>query len=90
MSQIWKFQQEEKEGTGLRHPIPGCRVILHTNGHSSIVRTDGHGIYLSPPRHPISRGNGVYLDTGTSLYKGGLLNGPLAKVPILRYLTNSL
>ena len=92
---IWKQQNKDDEtsGSGLllpRHPVRGCRVYLHNNGHCYMVQTtkSGKGLHLSP-HPPIGGifGNGLYLKAGSTLYNGqGLLlgpNSPFKSVPIL-------
>ena len=74
----------EKEGSGFRHPLPGCHVILHKNGHSSIVRTNGQDLKLTP--HPrLKTKDGVYIRAGSTLYNGQDV-GRLKDVPILGHL----
>jgi hypothetical protein len=93
LGKLWdqlKQVDEEYGGTGLlpRHPVRGCRVYLHNNGHCYMVQTtkSGKGLHLSP-HPPIGVGNGLYLKAGSTLYDGhGLLlgpNSPFKSIPIL-------
>ena len=77
-------EKPAKEGSGFRHPLPGCHVILHKNGHSSMVQTNGQDLKLTP--HPkLKTKDGVYVRAGSSLYDGQDV-GVLEEVPILGHL----
>ena len=88
LGNVWNQLKDEYKGSGL-HPVRGCRVYLHKNGHCCMVQTTkcGKGLYLSPHPSIGVSGNGLYIKAGSTLYDGhGLLmgpNSPFKNVPIL-------
>ena len=87
LGQIWKYHIEEraiKEGKGIRHPIPGCQLILKKNGLSCLVQKMGEGLYLTSIYEIQKHGDGLFIRAPSSnLYEG---KGIELKIPLLKIL----
>ena len=86
LAPIWR-NRKKVEGSGLKHPFPGCRLYLQKKGHCCVVQTtkNGKGLYLSPTVTASSSGDGLYIKAGSTLYDARRLlleppeDGPLSK-----------